>query len=223
VYAGITVFSGAGITINASQSDRVILRGLTINSQGTGDGIDFNGSFARLQVESCVVNGFSQGNGLGVFATGQLEVKDSILRNNLNGILIQPAQPGQMQGTIDNVRLEMNGGVGLKVRDGAFITIRNSVASNNSNDAGLSVDVSTASAELNVENCGVSYNSTGIFARTSMQNVVARIRVSNSIVTDNVTGLNIYASPALIQTRGNNTIEGNGNDMVGTIGSYTGR
>jgi hypothetical protein len=43
VYAGISVFSGDGITINAGGSDTVILRGLTVNNQGSnGNGILFN-------------------------------------------------------------------------------------------------------------------------------------------------------------------------------------
>src|SRR5262252_10201767 len=57
VYAGITVFSGDGIDINAGHSDTVILRGLTINNEGgAGNGIVF-ASGARLQVESCVISG----------------------------------------------------------------------------------------------------------------------------------------------------------------------
>jgi hypothetical protein len=61
VYAGITVFSGDGIDINAGASDTVILRGLTINNQGSaGNGIVFN-SGGTLRIESCVVNGFTTG------------------------------------------------------------------------------------------------------------------------------------------------------------------
>src|SRR5260370_29751704 len=37
VFAGIVVFTGHGIDINAAGSDTVILRGLTINSQGGND------------------------------------------------------------------------------------------------------------------------------------------------------------------------------------------
>src|SRR5262252_4604757 len=59
VTAGISVFSGDGIDINAGPSDTVILRGLTINNQGgAGNGIVFT-SGLRLQVESCAVSGFA--------------------------------------------------------------------------------------------------------------------------------------------------------------------
>src|SRR5260370_42406683 len=47
VYAGISVFSGDGIDINAGASDIVILRGLTGNNQGSsGSGLVFNGGAA---------------------------------------------------------------------------------------------------------------------------------------------------------------------------------
>src|SRR5262252_6069908 len=43
VYAGISVFSGDGIDINAGATDIVILRGLTVSNQGSaGSGIVFN-------------------------------------------------------------------------------------------------------------------------------------------------------------------------------------
>jgi hypothetical protein len=58
VYAGISVFSGDGITINAGASDTVILRGLTVGNEGsTGNGIVFN-SGGTLHIEDCVVSGF---------------------------------------------------------------------------------------------------------------------------------------------------------------------
>jgi len=219
VYAGITVFSGTGITVNAAAGDSVILRGLTVNSQGTGgDGIDLNGG--NLHVESCVVNGFSHAKGLFMSETGKLEVKDSILRGNDTAIQVT-APMNTAEVTIDNVRLEFNLN-GLEVRERARVTIRNSVISNNSDD-GVSVQVfSTASAELTVENCVVSHNSAGVFTESGNTGV-ATIRISNSTVTNNGTGLNNFASPAQILSRGNNTIEGNGNDMVGTMGTYSGR
>src|SRR5215467_9235185 len=75
VYAGISVFSGDGIDISAGVSDTVILRGLTINNQGSnGDGIAFIAG-GTLHVEGCAINGFN--NGVGIDSkTGNLEVKD---------------------------------------------------------------------------------------------------------------------------------------------------
>src|SRR5262249_17771860 len=112
VYAGISVFSGNGIDIQAGSSDTVILRGLTVNNQGsTGSGIRFL-SGGTLHVESCVVSGFTGGVGsqFGVSFNGPgvLEVKDSIMRGNSDGIFVQ-AISGTALAAIDQVRLERCG------------------------------------------------------------------------------------------------------------------
>jgi hypothetical protein len=41
--------------------------------------------------------------------------------------------------------------------------------------------------------------------------------VSNCIVTDNVVGLLNSGDPSVLESRGNNTVRGNGTDTVGTI------
>src|SRR5205807_1357882 len=58
VYAGISVFSGTGITVAAGATDVVTLRGLTLNGLGGNYGIDFS-SGAALYVQDCVVENFS--------------------------------------------------------------------------------------------------------------------------------------------------------------------
>jgi hypothetical protein len=54
----------------------------------------------------------------------------------------------------------------------------------------------------------------------SVSTGVATVRVSNSTVTDNQFGLS-QTGPAVLLSRGNNTVEGNGANTLGTIGSYT--
>jgi len=218
VYAGISVFSGAGITVNAGVTDTVILRGLTVNNQGSnGDGI-FAFAGGTLHVESCVVNGFSSGSGVDFSNPGTLEVKDSILRGNSTGIFVGPPS-GTAQAEIDHVSMNDNTGDGLDVLGGSKVTIRDSVASGNGNN-GFSVICSGAtSAELNVEGCVVSSNTLGIVS-TSSSTGVATVRVSNSTITNNSEGLHNSGSPAVFLSRGNNTVEGNTTNTDGTIGSY---
>jgi hypothetical protein len=47
------------------------------------------------------------------------------------------------------------------------------------------------------------------------------LRVSNSTVTNNGTGLSQGGPGGVLLSRGNNTVEGNGTDTSRTIGSYT--
>lgn len=221
VTAGISVFSGDGIDINAGALDTVILRGLTVNNQGTpdGGGIVFIAG-GTLHIEGCVVNGFNTSPGLGGinFQGGaRLEVKDSILRGNLVGVDVG-ATSGTAQAVIDQVRLEGNE-TGVVAGTGSKVTVRNSLASGNGNGF-LAVSSSAANAELNIENCVASNNSSGIVARSDSTGV-ATVRVSNSAVTDNNIGLENGGSPAVLLSRGNNTVEGNTNNTAGTVGAYS--
>jgi hypothetical protein len=248
VYAGISVFAGDGIDINAGSTDTVILRGLTINNQGSiGSGIVFNFG-GTLHVESCVVNGFSNSGvsgGLQLFGTGTLEVKDSIFRSNTYGINVAPAS-GTALAEIEEVRLEGNVNTGLVAQQNSKVTVRSSIASggttgffassnsagavqlniercvssNNSGSGILAGSFSSGPAEVNIESCLVSGNGVGIDA-ASASSGIATARVSNSTVTDNSSGLRNEGAPAVLLTRGSNTIEGNAPNTFGTIGSYT--
>jgi len=220
VYAGVSVSTGDGIVVNAGASDVIILRGLTVNSQGTsGSGIVFNFG-GELHVENCIVNGFSpHGDGLffngGNGTKGFLEVKDSTFRGNDIGINVD----GPAVAVIDRVRVEGNNTDGISVLIGAQVTVRNSVFSANG-IAMLALASSFGSAELNIERCVVSNNAIGVRS-TSDFNFVSTVRISNSTVTDNSIGLQNIGALAVFLSRLNNTVRGNGSDTSGTIGSYT--
>ena len=248
VVAGITVFSGDGIDIDAGASDTIVLRGLTINNQGSsGGGIVFN-TGGTLYVESCVVGGFPTTNAVAFFGPGRLRVKDCIMRGNGGGLLIRSTS-GTAVATIEHVQIEgdSNSGTGVEVGEGAQVTVRDSVASRTgvgfvavahgstpaqltlerclSSDcsfAGIwAINSSPALADITVESCVVSGNATGIQATSNFPAAVATVRVSNSTITNNPTGLLNSGSPAVLLSRGNNTVEGNGASTSGLIGSYT--
>jgi hypothetical protein len=219
VYAGIPTSSGDGIDINAGVSDSVILKGLTF--QGPGNGIVFT-TGGTLHVESCITNG----NNIGVFfnGPGNLEAKDSIMRGGGTGIFVHPSS-GTASAAIDHVRLEDNASIGLLVEDGGKVTVRNSLGSGNAFGAFVADHTTSTSSpptELDIENCVASNNPGVGISAGSQSTVIVTVRVSNSTVTDNSNrGLNNNGSPAVLLSRGNNTVEGNGIDTVGTIGSYT--
>jgi hypothetical protein len=223
VYAGITVFSGDGVDINAGSSDVVILRGLTIINQGSnGSGIVFN-TGGTLHVEGCVVNGFALNPpseaGLAFLGAGTLEVADSTFRRNVQGILVQPAA-GTASGTIERVIARENTGAGVDVRESSTITVRNTVSSGNTGGF-QAFSQTAAAAELNIESCLASNNTVGVSC-SAISTGVARVRLSNSTVTNNANfGILTDSSPAVFLSRGNNTVEGNGMDISGPVGSYS--
>lgn len=224
VYAGISVFSGNGIDINAAGSDTIILRGLTINNQGsTGSGIVFHNG-GTLHIENCLVSGFSGGGvqiGVSFLNPGALEVKDSTIRGNDVGIFTGGFPGGVSFIAIDQVRLEGNHD-GLNVEQPSKATIRNSLASGNVNGIVGQSQATDAAVEVTVENCLVFNNGSGITALSTLPGL-ATVRVSNSTVTNNSIGLNNCTAigPGLLLLRGNNTVEGNTANTCGTIGSYS--
>jgi hypothetical protein len=54
----------------------------------------------------------------------------------------------------------------------------------------------------------------GIWGDTS-----STVRISGCTVTSNAVGL-LQSGSGVVQSRGGNTIEGNGTDMMGTVGAY---
>jgi nitrous oxidase accessory protein NosD len=154
VYSGITAASsGDAIFISAGPADTVILRGLTVNNQGSlfsGIRQEVGGT---LHVENCVVNGFNLGgdsSGITFAGPGKLEVKDSIMRGNLFGIgIFSPS--GLAAGVIDHVRLEGNQ-TGINAGVGSKVTVRDTLASGGNTGVYVRSDTSNA-VEVNLERC----------------------------------------------------------------------
>jgi hypothetical protein len=216
VYAGISVFSGDGIAINAGSTDVVILRGLGINQFGGTNGINFTSGKA-LHVENCTINGFAAGAGILETGSGDLFVKDTIIRNNQTGIDVAPAT-GTARASIDQTRLEGNQD-GVAVGQGGKVSVRNSVASGSS-DAGFLATCAAGACELNIDSCLVANNVTGVSANGTSGGI-GTVRISDSEVTDNGTGL-LQQGAGVLLSSGSNSVEGNTTaNTTGTIGSYT--
>jgi hypothetical protein len=208
------ISSGNGITINAGTEDVVILRGLTIVGQGPSYGIYFYSGKA-LYVENCSIKGFDYA-GIDFRGPGYLLVKDTLLKESQYGIYISAAS-GTANAVLDRVHLERND-FGLEVASNGKVTVRDSIAANNS-DTGFYVNPAIPGpGELNIESSVATGNSCGIRSRGFSNE--ATIRVSNSTVTDNATGLESISYGSFtgnLLSRGNNTVEGNTSN-----GSFTG-
>ena len=207
--AGVVAFSGSQVTVDAAGAT-VVLRGLTIDGLGAmANGINVV-AVGVLHVENCVITGFmpdpsvvgddtAHGNGIFFGSSGKLFVKDTIVRGNgYGGIWIYPAS-GTAKASVDHCRLE-NNAFGMKCEPNGIVAIRDSVISGNVGN-GLAVE-NGPNAELNVDSCLIAYSNRGIAADNGT------VRVSNSTITDNDTGLFIVFNGNLL-SRGNNTLEGN--------------
>jgi len=216
VYAGISVASGDGIDISAAPSDTVILRGLTINNQGSnGSGIVFS-SGGTLHVENCVASGFSSASSAGVVfnGSGKLEISDSIARGNFDGIAIGGgALNNDAFASIVNVLLSGNSDAGLLAGSFLLAAIRGSVASNNATGLKGLGDA----LFLTIETCLVDNNSKdGIRFQSKTGSFAAFGLIGNSTVTHNTVGLNVDAS-AVLNSFGNNLLGDNATDRMGLL------
>jgi hypothetical protein len=228
VYAGITASAGNGVNITAGSQDIVVLSGLTIQGQNSGAaGINFV-SGGTLAVENCSVFGFSTGNGNGIsfFGNGTLLVKNSVLRSNCIGIDVEPASNGASAvALIDGVQIEGTGPpqvayIGLCAGDGSKVTVRNSVV-NGYGFGFFAFSQSPLAAELNLDYCAAINNVSGVEADSDPDSASATVRISNSTVTDNTTGLTAYGASAVILSSITNTVAGNASgDTIGNISTY---
>jgi hypothetical protein len=223
ITAGISVFSGDGIDISAGPADAVVLRGLTINNQGsTGNGIAFN-SGGRLHVEDCVVAGFTSAAGRSLFGQGGVTVSNSTMRGNGDGINVHTS--GILHVAIDRVRLEANRGDGLLAQTsspfGPRVVVYDSLACENGG-AGFDAlnnpnpPLPGVAVVLDLEHCIASNNNIGVLSKSSAPGIGTIVRVSNCLVTDNNFGLEANGFGAVLFSRGNNTVEENGISITGT-------
>jgi hypothetical protein len=239
VYARIDVPSGtAGVDISPNAT-RVSLRGLMITSKGSNfaTGISFK-SAGSLYVEDCILEGFqglafqeigiaiSNGDPLTSNA-GTVYVKNTAIRNWNVGIKAEGYYaPNDKFGlgaeiTLELVRLESNG-FGLQVRQRHKATIHDSVISGNG--TGLSVSAGDFhSAKIVIDRCVIAYSGTnGVESFGADSNYPGVVVLSNSMVVSNSAGT--YRGPGgLLFSRGNNSIEGNGVNVVGSLQTETGK
>jgi hypothetical protein len=199
VYAGITAFSGAAIAVNVPAAEKVVLRGLTLNGLGGDYGV-YVTSVGRLYLQQLVVKGFaSAGIYVRTDATpdARFVVEDSVFHDNNVGVWCEFG--AGTRGTVDGVRLENNGN-GLWSFDACRVTVRDSVATGSTTEGFRA----SFGGTLNIEHSEATHNGVGIFSG-------ATVRVSETLVSENSTGL-----AGFVTSFGNNSVGGNVTD-----GSFT--
>lgn len=96
IYAGISVFSGDGVTVAAGASDAVTLRGLSIASQRVvtrGVNLQFAG---RLAIEACANSGeFIDAVSIGDVGDADVLIRDTHVRGAINGVHSHQSYHGQ--------------------------------------------------------------------------------------------------------------------------------
>jgi hypothetical protein len=205
--------NGVEVTV-PSPGTVVVLRGLSLFGLGTGNnGIQSGNTFALI-VDSCNITGFAQ-NGISMSVTSLSTVavtNSSILANGNAGIITTGALQNEVRFDIDHTHFEGNVLYGLFAQNGSRGTIRDSRISGSQHG----IDVSATAAMivfLQIENCTITRNFEGITASAPAANGgTTTVRVSNSLIANNSTGIHSLDAVAHIYSRSNNTLIDNGSD-----------
>jgi hypothetical protein len=220
VEAAIAIPSqGIGITMNAGSTDKVSLRGLTLDGQGVGGaGIRFN-SGASLTVADCVVRNM-EGDGLEVVSTAttpqSLAVSNSFFNDNAGtGIAIEPHSSGSITASVDQTGLYNNAATGLNVV-GTFgtgtgtisVAVTDNVVANNG--GGIVAQTNTTPTTIMVRNSTIANNTVDGFFSNGTN---ALIRVTHSMITGNLFSAEVGSGGGIL-SYGDNSIDGNGTNNL---------
>ncbi len=222
--AGVTAFihppSGDAITINAASADVVVLRGLVLNG-GPGNGIQVN-SVGSLSVQNCSINGFTQ-TGISMSTPGHLYLAGTEVSDCGDRGVDVSISGGLAQVRIDHCQFERNfvGYQTASTAPGSATTTATYSSADGNNFGWAGGGNGTGKDVLNLEFCTGSENSTeGVFANST--NAQSVVRYSNCVFSNNGSfGVQIFNS-IVVESRGNNTITGNGSAPTsgGTVGSF---
>ena len=217
--AGVVAFIARTITVNIASSDKVVLRGLSMNGVvfGDNDGIAFAGG-GTLVVENSVIAGFATA-GIFQYAVGSnLIVSNCEFRNNYSGVLNQSFSNTTTTTVIENSRFEYQSFYGVDVENGtANVSIRNSVFANNNGGVFAYSNSQSQPVLIVIDTCTVAHGNYGLFAQTAPTAGSAIMRVTNSTIFHNTFGMFLngtIAAIAAIESYGNNRVLANSGDST---------
>lgn len=201
--------SGTAITVNAAATDDVTLNGLTLHGNGgTGVGIQAN-TLGKLTLEDCTSRNFAYGLAFVPTTSSELVVTGGVFEGSNTGLYIVA---NNSYAAVD--RVSVIGGAGHTGIDGAafVLTVSNSSISDDggagpNQGEGVQIDGGTVVLENDV----ISHYTSGV-------RNFATVYISGCNITQNVQG--VYDFSGATFSRGNNTIVGNGTNVIGALKSF---
>ena len=218
VLAGILNAGSNGVIVNATSTDVVTLRGISINGDGSGgiNGIRFLAGKA-LNVINCVIQRGS-GNGIDVALNTagetQVSITDCVIKKFAgDGISIANALGGAVRYTIERTQSLENGN-GLHVKGANSLgTARNCVFAFNASN-GVFADAVSGVAVVRVWNSQITGNlQNGVRAGIGGNTGIPLVEIAQNQIDQNVGFGALITAPGVIETFANNSIKGNGTNL----------
>jgi hypothetical protein len=226
VYAGVSVFSGSGLTVAAGASDAVSLRGLTINAQGGAIGIEFQ-SGGRLDIDRCTISGaFAYGIFVRDPLTPQMLIKETHVEDASVGITVSGLGGGAVRLTILDTVLS-NVGAGIDLEAGGEVAIVNTRVIGHAASSGTDISVQASALHgalsAHVANSLVREFGNGVSA--ALSGASAKLTVASSELTHNTNAIWVNgATVALADSHfahNNMVVAAPGGSLVYSSGSNT--
>ncbi len=195
-----------GITVAAGVNDVVMLRGITLEGDRTGNGIQFV-SGALLEIDRCVISKFNRGINFVPAVGSHLMVNRVTTKENANaGVRVGTTVSGVALVTVARTVSERNEH-GYEALAGARLSIFDSVASRNSSH-GVFALAGTADSvtSVNLEEMAITGNPIGVHAQVTSTGS-AIVRMSKVLATGNTTATMTNGTGAEVLTFGNNRLE----------------
>jgi len=212
-YASVRHFGLDGITVNITSNDAsgnvVVLRGLSIDSNGSGYGIVNTSSVTtHLHIEDCTLT--RAGAGVGIFVTGQgstVKMKNVDIRKmSAYGVVVSPPAGTPLKLTMTGVKVNHTGTYGLRILSNTNAMVVDSAF--NGNDHGVSVE--STSVHLNLTRTIVSQNSVN-----GLRHLVAGI-------TTIIDRCSIFGNGTGISNTGSTVVGFNNNSIANNLQDVTG-
>jgi hypothetical protein len=199
---GRVVATGAdGLVISVPAAARVILRGLSIEGNGSGtNGIRFI-TGAALIVDDTTIGGFSNhGIDFEPAAAAELVLTNVDIRDNAaSGVF---ARGGALLPVAITGSRVVNNAIGINARSNTRVSVRDNVIANNSS-VGLLAQPDSGTTEMDVGSSLVAHNGVGVRA-----NGQSTLRLSDSTIEGNSLGVQVLGGATLLSFA-NNRVAGN--------------
>jgi hypothetical protein len=211
VYAGISVFAGFdGVMVSAGPTDKVVLRGLTINGQGGNIGIRVT-SGKEIHIEDCTVANLEQA-GIYIQGGAAVHMTHIVARSNgVNGVRVEsPAMPVMMTLTDSMLMNNVDDAfVAFTLVGGSTIhaAITRVTASGNGAAGLLANSFNLGNITMTVADSIAAENG---FAGVQVSGSNATVVVSGSSLVRNMGADLLQSASAIFRTAGNNAVTGRG-------------
>jgi hypothetical protein len=202
------------IGVQAQASDKISLRGLTVEGLGVAaNGVNFV-SGARLTISNCTIRNFTNAGILILPQNGLTSMKflisDTLVTDNNDGISVTRASgsTAALRGVIDHVTASNNDGYGIKIYDDfnnpsttAYFAISNTQASNNVEGVNLRSS-NTTPISATIDNTQLNNNQAYGLAATGG---AVTVLLSRNVINQNDTA-GILNNSALVYSYSDNRI-----------------